>query len=172
MLFAPALGVNIYSSIEGVHGFTSGLNYFRLGDNYNYYTGHNDERTDVKIYVHTVKVPLFYTAFFDKGKKVNLFLKAGPSLDLIIGESVIDPEKTLNSPQGFRSNVSQGIVGKRLSLPLNAAVGLSFKSQEGKVKSYLEVMYYGRAKNIYDDDSGSTSAYESISMKYGIFLSK
>lgn len=169
-MFAPSFGLNVYSQIKGVHWFTTGLNYYQIGDIYDYYTGRNYETTDVKIYVNTIKIPAFYSMFFDKGKRVNFLIKAGPSVDFIFGESIIKPKTSLNSPDGFRDNVSQGKVGKRLFIPLNIAAGLSFKNKEGVVKSYLEVLLYGRAMNIYDDSTGSKSSYDNFSLKYGVFL--
>ncbi len=171
-LFFPSLGFSFYRPVEGIHGFSTGLHYFRVGDNYNYYTGINYETTDVKIYVNTVKVPVFYSAFFDGGEKLNFLIKGGPSLDFILGESVINSDKPLNNPEGFRNNVSQGKVGKRLSIPLNAAIGLSFKNKEGAMHGYVEVMYSGRLRNIYDDNSGSKSAFDNLSLRYVSFLSK
>lgn len=171
-MYAPSFGLNVYSQIKGIHWITTGLNYYQIGDVYDYYTGRNYETTDVRIYVNTIKIPALYSMFFDKGKRVNFLIKAGPSADLIFGESIIKPKATLNNLDGFRNNVSQGKVGNRLFVPLNIAAGLSFKNKEGVTKGYLEVLWYGRAMNIYDDFSGSTSSYNNFSIRYGVFVTK
>lgn len=169
-LYAPGLGLNVNFPIKGAEWFTTGINYYQIGDMYNYYTGRNYNRTDVKIFVNILKIPVFYSVFFEKGKKVNIFIKAGPSLDFIIGESVIKPEKSLNNPDGFRGNVSQGTVRKKLFIPLNFGTGLSFKNKSGILSSYLEFLFYGRIRDIYDDSTGSKSSYNNISLKFGMFF--
>lgn len=171
VLFAPTVGLTYSTKLSGIHWLITGIGYYQVGDVYNYYTGRNYAKTDVRIFVNTVKIPLLYSIQFDTKKTTDFLLSAGPSFDIAIGESVIIPKEPLYNPIGFRNNVTQGKVEKHYFKLLNINAGMTFRSKKGKT-NYLELVYYGTVKNLYRASSygRGESSYRSVALKLGILL--
>lgn len=171
-LRAPAIGFNFFYRFDGVHWLTSGVNYYQNGDFYHYYTGYGSQITRTMIFVHTLKIPLMYSLNIGLGKRTELIAEAGPSMDLVLGESKILPDDPLYAPDRFRKNIPQGEVLNRRFMLLNVAAGIGFKNKADETAGYLKFSYHGNVAGLYDESPGEVSTYENFTLKAGIYLFK
>tara|TARA_Y100001956_G_C4101382_1_gene177825 strand:+ start:274 stop:795 length:522 start_codon:yes stop_codon:yes gene_type:complete len=170
-MFSPMAEISNSINLKGIHWLTLGIGYNQIGDIYKYYTGNNNGKTDVKIYVHTLKIPILYSLQLEKGKKANFFMRLGPSLDYVLGKSTIKAKEALNNEDRFRKNISQGFVTKHNLVLMNFGIGINLKNGAGDVTNNIELVYSGIAKNIfYTSSSSDESKYQMIALKFGIAI--
>lgn len=103
----------------------SGLCFTQKGDLYNYYTGINWERTDTKIIVNAVELPIVFKVLAGPDGSGPFYFKAGANLAYLPGQVGIVTKKTLNTKKGFRENINDGYV-QRVEPGMDLGMGLDF----------------------------------------------
>ena len=136
-----------------------GIDYYKIGDHYYYYTGFNLETTKTTISLNLIKFSLSSQINLGKIKNDSSnipFIRAGFSIDYAMGEPNINTERTLNNPDGFRSNISQGELVGKISTPLNFSFGIKLRSKQllelgvsGFYSKYFSSSKYGNGKSNY-----------------------
>ncbi len=161
----PFFGITHYSKANEKMWLAIGVEYLKIGDTYNYYTGINRQRTDVDIYVRTLKVPFALTFFNPSKESVSPFFKIGPSFDFILGQSIIEPDDPLNNPDGFRENIDQGSVDLPVNLCFHASVGLLLNSNNTHLS--IETRYTRFITKFFPN-----STFQSFDVSLGLWFGK
>jgi hypothetical protein len=165
LLSFPVLGVSFYTKTSDGLWLMYGLEYQKLGDTYNFFTGFNSERTDVDITINSLKIPLMITYIGSFESSITPIFKFGPSLDILFGESKIDPKAELNNPEAFRENIDQGTVESPLNFGINASAGIIFEMSDTNL--IFEARY-----NRFITDSFSNTRFSTFALTLGVQIFK